>query len=154
MKKNVEGRNVNSIYIFFRFRRKKIEESMRSSPHRVTVHRTVTFEWVQIYRTDKNKKPNTKRCSAFHGGGRWIRTTEAISSRFTVCPLWPLGNSPRCSAHTELLYYSTESGNVKLFFQKFQFNSFFFRSRLIPARIRPGASGNSPDVPLRRSRNS
>ena len=28
------------------------------------------------------------------GGGRWIRTTEVIDSRFTVCPLWPLGNSP------------------------------------------------------------
>ena len=28
------------------------------------------------------------------GGGRWIRTTEGIASRFTVCPLWPLGNSP------------------------------------------------------------
>ena len=26
-----------------------------------------------------------------HGWG-WIRTTEAICSRFTVCPLWPLGN--------------------------------------------------------------
>ena len=25
-------------------------------------------------------------------GQRWIRTTEAICSRFTVCPLWPLGN--------------------------------------------------------------
>ena len=30
----------------------------------------------------------------FSGGGRWIRTTEGIASRFTVCPLWPLGNSP------------------------------------------------------------
>ena len=28
------------------------------------------------------------------GGGWWIRTTEGIASRFTVCPLWPLGNSP------------------------------------------------------------
>ena len=28
------------------------------------------------------------------GGGRWIRTIEGIASRFTVCPLWPLGNSP------------------------------------------------------------
>ena len=28
------------------------------------------------------------------GGGRWIRTTEGIASRFTVCPLWPLGNAP------------------------------------------------------------
>ena len=32
--------------------------------------------------------------SADFGGGRWIRTTEVIDSRFTVCPLWPLGNSP------------------------------------------------------------
>ena len=30
-------------------------------------------------------------------GRRWIRTTEAICSRFTVCPLWPLGNSPKMS---------------------------------------------------------
>ena len=29
-----------------------------------------------------------------HGGRRWIRTTEAGSNRFTVCPLWPLGNPP------------------------------------------------------------
>ena len=27
-------------------------------------------------------------------GRRWIRTTEGSASRFTVCPLWPLGNSP------------------------------------------------------------
>ena len=27
------------------------------------------------------------------GGRRWIRTIEAESNRFTVCPLWPLGNS-------------------------------------------------------------
>ncbi len=30
----------------------------------------------------------------FFGGGWWIRTTEGIASRFTVCPLWPLGKSP------------------------------------------------------------
>ena len=30
----------------------------------------------------------------FSGGGWWIRTTEGIASRFTVCPLWPLGKSP------------------------------------------------------------
>ena len=29
-----------------------------------------------------------------HGGGGWIRTTVGIASRFTVCPLWPLGNTP------------------------------------------------------------
>ena len=33
---------------------------------------------------------------AFLFGGRgWIRTTEVSDNRFTVCPLWPLGNSPR-----------------------------------------------------------
>ena len=28
------------------------------------------------------------------GGGGRIRTIEANRNRFTVCPLWPLGNSP------------------------------------------------------------
>ena len=30
----------------------------------------------------------------FSGGEGRIRTTEARCSRFTVCPLWPLGNLP------------------------------------------------------------
>ena len=29
----------------------------------------------------------------YFGGGWWIRTTESIANRFTVCPLWPLGKS-------------------------------------------------------------
>lgn len=29
------------------------------------------------------------------GGGGWIRTIEVSDSRFTVCPLWPLGNPTR-----------------------------------------------------------
>ena len=41
----------------------------------------------------KNKKLRTFSCSEL-GGGRWIRTTEVSDNRFTVCPLWPLGNSP------------------------------------------------------------
>ena len=38
--------------------------------------------------------PNTcrERPASDANGWRWIRTTEAICSRFTVCPLWPLGN--------------------------------------------------------------
>ena len=40
------------------------------------------------------KRKNKLCLSAELGGGRWIRTTEGIASRFTVCPLWPLGNSP------------------------------------------------------------
>ena len=27
-----------------------------------------------------------------NGGGGWIRTIEVGDNRFTVCPLWPLGN--------------------------------------------------------------
>ena len=30
----------------------------------------------------------------FSGGREWIRTTEVVDGRFTVCSLWPLGNSP------------------------------------------------------------
>ena len=28
------------------------------------------------------------------GGSGWIRTIEVTDNRFTVCPLWPLGNTP------------------------------------------------------------
>jgi hypothetical protein len=28
-------------------------------------------------------------------GDRWIRTTEGVTSRFTVCPIWPLWNIPK-----------------------------------------------------------
>ena len=31
-----------------------------------------------------------------NGGGRWIRTIEVEDNRFTVCPLWPLGNPSIC----------------------------------------------------------
>ncbi len=32
------------------------------------------------------------------GGSGWIRTTEVTDNRFTVCPLWPLGNAPKYGA--------------------------------------------------------
>ncbi len=38
----------------------------------------------------------------FLGGGGWIRTTEAIRNRFTVCPIWPLWNSSIWSWLTDL----------------------------------------------------
>ena len=38
------------------------------------------------------------RCGSYFGGGGWIRTTVGIASRFTVCPLWPLGNTPMLSS--------------------------------------------------------
>ena len=43
------------------------------------------------------------------GGGRWIRTTEGIASRFTVCPLWPLGNSPIFDSSLERWSWWTDS---------------------------------------------
>ena len=39
------------------------------------------------------KKAPTKSV-LFSGGQGWIRTTEVVDGRFTVCSLWPLGNLP------------------------------------------------------------
>ena len=48
--------------------------------------------------TNPNPSPTGKRFGlVLFGGGGWIRTTEGIASRFTVCPLWPLGNSSVCN---------------------------------------------------------
>ena len=40
------------------------------------------------------KKDLVIRQGLFSGGSGWIRTTEGGANRFTVCPLWPLGNTP------------------------------------------------------------
>ena len=42
------------------------------------------------------EKVKTLNAFAFRvfGGSGWIRTTEVTDNRFTVCPLWPLGNAP------------------------------------------------------------
>ena len=47
----------------------------------------------------KTKNPNPLpigiKFGFLHCGGRgWIRTTEVVDGRFTVCSLWPLGNLP------------------------------------------------------------
>ncbi len=42
----------------------------------------------------KQKTAETNVSAVNCGGGGRIRTIEAKRSRFTVCPLWPLGNSP------------------------------------------------------------
>ena len=47
-------------------------------------------------------------------GWRRIRTFEGIASRFTVCPLWPLGNP----SVNEFIIYKEESF-CKIFFQFF-----------------------------------
>ena len=43
-----------------------------------------------------------RECTRLCGGGRWIRTIEVTDNRFTVCPLWPLGNPSIWSWRTEL----------------------------------------------------
>ena len=56
------------------------------------------------------------------GGSWWIRTTEALSSRFTVCPHWPLGKAPIficASALTALDYYSRIRWKKQALFQKY-----------------------------------
>ena len=68
----------------------------------------------------------------FFGGRGWIRTTEAESSRFTVCPHWPLGNTPififvRPFAG-RLAYFSMGNGFCQLFF------TFFFKAFLHPSK--------------------
>ena len=44
---------------------------------------------------------NTSFAKPIKGNGqRWIRTIEGVASRFTVCPLWPLGNLPIYKNHS------------------------------------------------------
>ena len=54
----------------------------------------------------QNKKFNALSYVELFGGRGWIRTTEAESSRFTVCPHWPLGNTPIffCVRRADCLY--------------------------------------------------
>ena len=40
------------------------------------------------------EKDDCFRNRLFLGGSGWIRTTVVEDNRFTVCPLWPLGNTP------------------------------------------------------------
>ena len=47
-----------------------------------------------VLQMPKRTKDQHLMVLVFCGGGGRIRTIEAIRSRFTVCPLWPLGNSP------------------------------------------------------------
>ena len=59
--------------------------------------------------TKKDPQPQSR---ISFGGSWWIRTTEALSSRFTVCPHWPLGNTPIFTfcvlRRTPCLFYRAE----------------------------------------------
>ena len=68
--------------------------------------------------TKKNPQPKLR---VLFGGSWWIRTTEALSSRFTVCPHWPLGKAPIfCFASAvspgDVCYYSKGVSKLQAFF--------------------------------------
>ena len=48
----------------------------------------------RLYTQQKITSALVDKSDFCNGGGGWIRTTEVTDNRFTVCPLWPLGNSP------------------------------------------------------------
>ena len=49
---------------------------------------------VRIHPTSKKEHSQGRCLNCVLGGSGWIRTTEVVDNRFTVCPLWPLGNTP------------------------------------------------------------
>ena len=65
------------------------------SPGRLPVPplRHILFYTYLLLKTE-HIRASTVVLSRYVNGRRWIRTTEGSASRFTVCPLWPLGNSP------------------------------------------------------------
>ena len=77
---------------------------------------------------------------------RWIRTTEAESSRFTVCPHWPLGNTPIFTfcvlRRTTCLFYHAER-LLSTVFLPFSSNAFSVQrnGRKSPAAMQHGKVG-------------
>ena len=49
--------------------------------------------WFELHPPPQTKNPMLSHWVVC-GGGCWIRTSEVVDNRFTVCPLWPLGKSP------------------------------------------------------------
>ena len=55
------------------------------------------------FESTTSKKKQIPKWYLFLFGGRWwIRTTEVIDDRFTVCSLWPLGKPPVSSCPVRL----------------------------------------------------
>lgn len=93
-------------------------------------------------------RPGPSHGPGLTGGRGWIRTTEALSSRFTVCPHWPLGNTPLFCFHRA----GVLPGDLFILPQALLFvNSFFklFRSSAPGCRSgRQRAAGPYPVVQL------
>ena len=84
---------------------RKSSLALHRSTHKSKVHTLKTVARTVFVRGRTRASESTFVCShqqqkhflrsAFVvGGSGWIRTTEVTDNRFTVCPLWPLGNLP------------------------------------------------------------
>ena len=51
-------------------------------------------------------------------GWRRIRTFEVVDNRFTVCPLWPLGNPPMLFLSKRVLFYHRDIKKSRFFRKK------------------------------------
>ena len=72
----------------------KMSNSLKTAGH---LYKTQLENWLSkppIFNDTAKKKACDIFLSQAFGGSWWIRTTEALSSRFTVCPHWPLGKAP------------------------------------------------------------
>ena len=74
------------------------EEWVRQMQARRKVPPAFLLQLQKLISLIKTKNPNPLpigiKFGFLHCGGRgWIRTTEVVDGRFTVCSLWPLGNS-------------------------------------------------------------
>ena len=68
------------------------------------------FFWIK----DNNKKRLRRLIVWVFSGWRRIRTFESVANRFTVCPLWPLGNP---SLNRKSLYMKYQK-NASVFWKK------------------------------------
>ena len=77
----------------FRTVAKNLRCSRLCSPPRLSRLCGCFGEPVVLIKHPASQKKNCLWAVLFFGGRGWIRTTEVSDGRFTVCSLWPLGNS-------------------------------------------------------------
>ena len=95
----------------------------------------------------------------FSGGSGWIRTTEGGANRFTVCPLWPLGNAPIWSwwresnpqpadyksaalplSHTSIVRFVISYATDKLYHNEFVLSTHFWKKVLFLLKVFKGVN--------------
>ena len=120
---------------------------------------------LQQYRPAKQKRTHRFRYVLAFGGRWWIRTTEVIDDRFTVCSLWPLGKPSifncRYASYQRLNYNSIDYLNCQqisvYFYEKIQPTEFpagwvLIRFGVFRWLSRPGShtqSGTHDKLPCR-----